>query len=256
MSVARARVVLGVTKKAGPGEVRKAWRRLVMRHHPDRDGGSEEKTREINAAYEALKAHEVHARPIFEAEAGEAPEPEKAAEPEPKPQTEPKPEPDPARRWQKPKPKVRPKATSDRRSEPRTYGTKKTAFPEAALAEFKERLAREDQRRVFEDAVKRNGGFYPDPRQCAPGTREAGEAADHVPGEIRISGRQVFFTVPTPLDSGSNRVALPTGRAGGQPAVLKFTTRQPGQGKVVLPSAALAAHFPWADRVEIEFQGG
>lgn len=46
--------VLGVGKTASADELKKAYRRLAIEHHPDR-GGSEEKFKEINEAYEVLK---------------------------------------------------------------------------------------------------------------------------------------------------------------------------------------------------------
>ncbi len=45
--------VLGVKKDATADEVKKAFRRLARKHHPDA-GGSEEKFKEINEAYEVL----------------------------------------------------------------------------------------------------------------------------------------------------------------------------------------------------------
>ena len=44
--------VLGVADKAPLEEVRGAFRRLAMQHHPDR-GGDVEKFRELQAAYDA-----------------------------------------------------------------------------------------------------------------------------------------------------------------------------------------------------------
>lgn len=46
--------VLGVGKSASPDEIKKAFRRLAVKHHPDQ-GGDEEKFKEINEAYEVLK---------------------------------------------------------------------------------------------------------------------------------------------------------------------------------------------------------
>ena len=46
--------VLGVKKDASPDEVKKAFRRAAVEHHPDR-GGDETKFKEINEAYEVLK---------------------------------------------------------------------------------------------------------------------------------------------------------------------------------------------------------
>ena len=46
--------VLGVTKNASPDEIKKAFRRLAVKYHPDR-GGDEVKFKEVNEAYEVLK---------------------------------------------------------------------------------------------------------------------------------------------------------------------------------------------------------
>src|SRR5215471_14884244 len=46
--------ILGVGKNASPDEIKKAFRRLAIEHHPDR-GGNEEKFKELNEAYEVLK---------------------------------------------------------------------------------------------------------------------------------------------------------------------------------------------------------
>jgi len=57
--VAAARMVLGVSEDAGIGEIRSAYKRLMMQHHPDRVAPDEReeanrKAAEINAAYDLL----------------------------------------------------------------------------------------------------------------------------------------------------------------------------------------------------------
>ena len=50
--------VLGVSKSASADEIKKAYRRLAMKHHPDRnkdDSGSEGKFKEVKEAYEVLR---------------------------------------------------------------------------------------------------------------------------------------------------------------------------------------------------------
>ena len=49
--------VLGVAKNASQDEIKKAYRNLAFKYHPDRNQGSqeaEEKLKEINAAYSVL----------------------------------------------------------------------------------------------------------------------------------------------------------------------------------------------------------
>lgn len=45
---------LGVDKKASPEELKKAYKKLAMQHHPDR-GGDQKTFQEINEAYDTLK---------------------------------------------------------------------------------------------------------------------------------------------------------------------------------------------------------
>jgi len=57
--------VLGVSRDASDGEIKKAYRRLAMEHHPDRNDGdkdAEEKFKEATEAYEVLRNPESRAR--------------------------------------------------------------------------------------------------------------------------------------------------------------------------------------------------
>src|SRR3546814_317794 len=47
--------ILGVGKGASADEIKKAYRRLAVKHHPDKDGGDETKFKEATEAYEVLK---------------------------------------------------------------------------------------------------------------------------------------------------------------------------------------------------------
>jgi molecular chaperone DnaJ len=47
--------VLGIGKGASADEIKKAFRKLAVQHHPDKAGGDEAKFKEINEAYEVLK---------------------------------------------------------------------------------------------------------------------------------------------------------------------------------------------------------
>lgn len=46
--------VLGIPKTASSEDVRKAWKRMTLRHHPDRPGGSVETSQAIQEAYHVL----------------------------------------------------------------------------------------------------------------------------------------------------------------------------------------------------------
>ncbi|CAN5626249.1 chaperone protein DnaJ [soil metagenome] len=47
--------ILGVSKGASADEVKKAYRRLAVQYHPDKEGGDENKFKEASEAYEVLK---------------------------------------------------------------------------------------------------------------------------------------------------------------------------------------------------------
>jgi len=47
--------ILGVSKNASDDEIKKAFRKLAVQLHPDKEGGNEEKFKEANEAYEVLK---------------------------------------------------------------------------------------------------------------------------------------------------------------------------------------------------------
>ncbi len=47
--------VLGIKKDASADEIKKAFRKLAVKYHPDKEGGDETKFKEINEAYEVLK---------------------------------------------------------------------------------------------------------------------------------------------------------------------------------------------------------
>ncbi len=46
--------ILGVAKGASDDEIKKAYRKLAHKHHPDKAGGDEKKFKEINEAYQVL----------------------------------------------------------------------------------------------------------------------------------------------------------------------------------------------------------
>lgn len=54
--------ILGIEKNASADEVKKAFKKLAMQHHPDRPGGDEAKFKEVNEAYQVLNDAEKRKR--------------------------------------------------------------------------------------------------------------------------------------------------------------------------------------------------
>ncbi len=50
--------ILGVSRDASEEEIKKAYRKLAHKYHPDKESGDEEKFKEINAAYQVLSDKE------------------------------------------------------------------------------------------------------------------------------------------------------------------------------------------------------
>jgi curved DNA-binding protein len=100
---------LGVDDKAGPEELRRAWLRLAVKYHPDRNPGdarAEERFKEISQAYALLsdpaaRARYERTRPTPGPAAPRAEPKTQARDQNTKPKAEPKPAP-------KPEPKARP----------------------------------------------------------------------------------------------------------------------------------------------------
>ncbi len=54
--------ILGVSRDASQEEIKKAFRKLAHKYHPDKEGGDEEKFKEINEAYQVLSNEEKRAQ--------------------------------------------------------------------------------------------------------------------------------------------------------------------------------------------------
>lgn len=54
--------ILGVSKTASEGEIKKAYRALAHKYHPDKTGGDEAKFKEVNEAYQVLSNKEKRAQ--------------------------------------------------------------------------------------------------------------------------------------------------------------------------------------------------
>lgn len=62
--------ILGVSPDASDEEIKKAYRKLAHKYHPDKEGGSEEKFKEINEAYQVLSDKEKRAQYDMERKGG------------------------------------------------------------------------------------------------------------------------------------------------------------------------------------------
>lgn len=56
--------ILGVSKSASQEEIKKAYRKLAMQYHPDRNGGDDKKFKEINEAHDTLS--DSHKRAMYD----------------------------------------------------------------------------------------------------------------------------------------------------------------------------------------------
>lgn len=54
--------ILGVDEAANERDIKKAYRKLAHKYHPDRDGGDAEKFRQVQEAYDVLSDPEMRAR--------------------------------------------------------------------------------------------------------------------------------------------------------------------------------------------------
>lgn len=59
MNLFEARKILGVDHNTSPEDIKKAYRKLAMKHHPDRDGGSEVEFKKLQEALEIVEKQNV-----------------------------------------------------------------------------------------------------------------------------------------------------------------------------------------------------
>lgn len=87
--------------------------------------------------------------------------------------------------------------------------------------------------------------------------QDGAAAADHVPVKVIRSGRELVFSVPTRLEKGTNRVALPTTMLGDParhaPTILTCVSKGAGPGDIEVPEGIRIRVFPGARIVRIRF---
>jgi curved DNA-binding protein CbpA len=164
--------VLGVDEKAGPEELRRAWLRLAVKHHPDRNPGdakAEERFKNISQAYALLsdpaaRARYERTRPkpakpraAGPRPAGPKPEPSKPEPPKPEPS---KPEPQDRAAEAKPEePRAEdPRAENSRAEDPRVEDPRVEDSSEwAEILKFFQTPKGRDTLKELEEELRRAG---------------------------------------------------------------------------------------------------
>ena len=132
-----------------------------------------------------------------------------------------------------------------------------TDMPEAVAEPVAETSA---PRRVSRPSLKATEAEFDAGTQaeCEAFLEEAGgEGAQHVPSAIYRVGRNLTYYVPTPLMTGRNEVALPTGMLSDTrktlPKIVTFDFRDVQGCMFEIPAEICARHFPGARRIQIRF---
>lgn len=246
-------------------DVRAAWRRMALETHPDRPNGSPEAFTRARTAYTLL-------RRSFEA--GET-----RLEPAPK-AAAPKQDQRPEAPGQTPEP---PRASAEAARAARAANTARQAHsghgnttaeasgdpagptpsaaprrPATAGARPKVATRVDPIDAEVLSACRRLLGAGPDGITAIPDTAADAELpTDHVPRAIRRAGRRLTYIVATPLETGDNRVALPTAplrdSREADPQLVSFRSPKSGTGRISIPEEMRSRLFPGARSVNIQF---